>query len=146
MSDNTFSVTPVVVVDLIEPSLPFWEKGLGFSRLDEVPHEGRLGFVILGRGDAMVMLQSRASVAADLPPESNADRSGPTFLFVKVDSIASFLETPPPGATLVVPRRTTFYGMDEVGYRAPDGTIVLLACPVAGGTKEEGSGEEEGST
>lgn len=127
MDTSIESLTPVLVVDHIEPSLPFWEEGLGFERLAEVPHEDRLGFVMLGRGPVMVMLQTRASVAADLPPGTELTASGPTFLFVKVASLDPFITSPPPGSTLVLPRRTTFYGMDEIGYRTPDGTVVVLA-------------------
>jgi hypothetical protein len=29
--------------------------------------------------------------------------------------------------TLVLPRRTTFYGMDEIGVREPAGHIVMFA-------------------
>ena len=35
------------------------------------------------------------------------------------------------GLELVVPRRRTFYGMDEVGVREPGGRVVVFAQPVA---------------
>jgi hypothetical protein len=136
------SLTPVLVVDRIEPSLPFWEEGLGFQRLAEVPHEDHLGFVMLGRGSVMVMLQTRASVEADLPVGAGPFGAGPTFLFVKVPALDPFVDSPPPGSTVAVPRRTTFYGMDEIGYRTPDGTIVVLAAdvPTSGGEEQPPAG------
>lgn len=132
------SLTPVLVVDRIEPSLPFWEDGLGFQRLAEVPEEDHLGFVMLGRGPVMVMLQTRASVAADLPAEARAMMTASPFLFVKVGDIDPFVTSPPPGSTVAVPRRTTFYGMDEIGYRTPDGTIVILAADIPQASEPEG--------
>ena len=36
-------LTPVLVVDAIEPVLGFWVDRLGFKKTTEVPHEGRLG-------------------------------------------------------------------------------------------------------
>ena len=42
-------LTPILVVDEIEPCIPFWTERLGFQKTTEVPHEGELGFVILER-------------------------------------------------------------------------------------------------
>ncbi|HYV96003.1 MAG TPA: hypothetical protein VE967_00960, partial [Gemmatimonadaceae bacterium] len=72
-------LTPVLVVDSIEPVLRFWDQ-LGFSKTAEVPHENVLGFVILERDQIQIMYQSRASVAADVPALA-ASASYPTYLF-----------------------------------------------------------------
>ena len=40
-------LTPILTVESIEPSLPFWVDALGFTKTVEVPHEGALGFAIL---------------------------------------------------------------------------------------------------
>ena len=47
-------VTPVLVVDAIEPVLPLWDA-LGFARTAEVPHGAGLGFVILSADGVEVM-------------------------------------------------------------------------------------------
>ena len=60
-------LTPNLIVDKIEDSLPFWVQRLGFEKTVEVPAGERLGFVILQRGDVELMLQSRASLAKDVP-------------------------------------------------------------------------------
>ena len=62
---NISKVTPILVVDAIEPCLPFWEGQLGYARKVDVPHEGAIGFALLAREGSEVMLQSRASLAAD---------------------------------------------------------------------------------
>ncbi|MGE0159147.1 MAG: VOC family protein [Gemmatimonadales bacterium] len=125
--------TPIVVVDEVERCLPFWTEKLGFEVTATVPHEDRLGFAILQSGGVELMYQSRASVDADLgasgAPKSLAKElaSSTTTLFVEVDRLDVVLavlgDTP-----VVVPRRTTFYGMDEIFVRSPCGTLVGLAA------------------
>jgi hypothetical protein len=55
-------LSPVLIVEAVEPCLPFWTERLGFAKV-------------------------------------------------------------------VVPRRQTFYGADEIGVREPGGNVVLLAQP-----------------
>ena len=129
MSAGAFtSLTPVLIVDAIEPSLPFWVDRLGFERTVEVPEGEVLGFVILQKGDVLVMLQTRASLAADAPallPKGFA----PTNLFVMVEDLDA-VERALDGLDPVLPRRRTFYGMDEIGFREPGGHVVVFARPV----------------
>jgi len=117
--------TPVLMVEEIDAVLPFWVDRLGFEQTTEVPHDGRLGFVILKHGAVEIMYQSRASVAADVAPIAEAPMGG-TFLFIEVedlDAVARRLE----GIEAVVPRRTTFYGADELVVREPAGNYVTFA-------------------
>ena len=58
-------LSPVLVVERIEPCLPFWQR-LGFEKTVEVPYEGALGFAILACDGIEVMYQSVASVKADV--------------------------------------------------------------------------------
>ncbi len=55
-------LTPVLMVEEIEPCLPFWVERLGFQKVTEVPEGDKLGFVILAKGNVQVMYQSRASL------------------------------------------------------------------------------------
>jgi hypothetical protein len=41
------NVTPILIVERIEPLLDLWQNKLGFEKVAEVPHEGQLGFVLL---------------------------------------------------------------------------------------------------
>jgi catechol 2,3-dioxygenase-like lactoylglutathione lyase family enzyme len=125
-------LTPVLIVDAIEPCLPFWVDRLGFEKVAEVPHGDGLGFVMLVRDGVEVMYQTRASVADDAPglaPPRGAT-ADLTALFLEVadlDAVVAALD----GMEHVVPRRRTFYGMDEVGVREPGGRVVMFAQPVA---------------
>lgn len=126
---NVRSLSPILFCEAIEPSLPFWTEGLGFEVTTEVPEGDVLGFVILEREGMQVMLQTRASVAADLPALEEEVMGGAVTLFLRVESVegaADALE--PHGAEVVVPRRQTFYGADELFVRSPDGAIVALAA------------------
>ena len=122
-------LTPVLVVEAIEPCLPFWVDRLGFTKVAEVPHGNQLGFVILVKDDVEIMYQTRDSVAADVPAfakEGQGAKTHATTLFIEVSDVAA-VERAMKGLTLVLPRRTTFYGMDEIGVREPAGHIVMFA-------------------
>ena len=67
---NITKVTPVRIVDRIEPCLPFWCDQLGYAKRAEVQHEGALGFALLENEAGEIMLQTRASLAAGMPQPS----------------------------------------------------------------------------
>lgn len=117
-------LTPVLMVDAIEPVLEFWQR-LDFEKTTEVPHEGRLGFVILERDGIQIMYQTRDSVAADVPSLASSPQRG-TFLFLVVDDLDDVVGRLQ-GVTPVVPRRKTFYGADELIVNEPAGNVVTFA-------------------
>ena len=117
-------LSPVLVVPAVEPCLAFWTERLGFAITARVPHEDHLGFAILEKDGVEVMYQTRASVAADIP--TLGDVGGPTVLFIEVSDVAA-VERALAGTEIVLPRRTTFYGMDEIGAREPGGSLVIFA-------------------
>ena len=119
-------VTPVLIVDHVEGCASFWTGALGFSRTAEVPHGGETGFVILQKGDVELMYQSVASVRDDLP----ALAEGPhrSALFIETDDLDAVERAVDP-AMIVVPRRTTFYGMAEIAVREPGGNLIIFAQP-----------------
>lgn len=120
-------LTPIISVESIEPCLPFWTERLGFDVTVTVPHEDALGFAILQKDGVEIMYQTRASIDADLPAITDEMMRGKPTLFVEVETLDPVVEALE-GADIVVPRRTTFYGMDEIFVRAPCGTIVGFAA------------------
>jgi uncharacterized glyoxalase superfamily protein PhnB len=118
-------LTPVLMVEAIEPVLDFWVKRLGFKKTMEVPHEDHLGFVILEKDGIEIMYQTKASVAADIAPLASSPMKG-TFLFFEVDDLDA-IEKALKGVPPVVPRRKTFYGADELIVREPAGNAVTFA-------------------
>ena len=122
-------LTPVLIVEAIEPCLAFWVDRLGFRKTVEVPEGDALGFVILEKDGVELMYQSRASVANDIPALADT-RGHSTALFLEVENV-SMIERAMQGVEVIVPRRRTFYGMDEIGVREPGGHAVIFAQPSA---------------
>jgi uncharacterized glyoxalase superfamily protein PhnB len=121
-------LTPVLVVDAIEPCLSFWTDRLGFEKTVEVPEGDQLGFVILVKDDIEVMYQTWASVKNDIPKLAEGAPKHQTVLYIEVSDV-DLVEKALKGTTVVVPRRQTFYGMDEIGVREPGGNLVLFSQP-----------------
>ena len=136
-------ITPLITVDEIEPCLPFWTR-LGFEVVGTVPHDDKIGFAMLNHGELMLMYQSMGSVEADLgasgaPPGLPAEMGSSTStLFIEVEALEAVIEGTQ-GSEVIVPRRQTFYGMDEIFLRAPCGTVVGFAQRVEGAEKSEDS-------
>ncbi len=122
-------LTPVIIVDEIEPCLPFWIDRLGFEKTVELPEGSKLGFVILRKDDVEVMYQSRESVLKDVPALVPNEGGHPIGLFIEVADVSA-VERSLAGVEVIVPRRKTFYGMDEIGVREPGGNAVIFAQPV----------------
>jgi uncharacterized glyoxalase superfamily protein PhnB len=126
---TAMKITPVLVVEQIEPCLPFWVQRLGFQNVAEVPDGDRLGFVMLVRDNTEVMLQSIASVRNDQPAFAPGGVSRVASLFIEVDNADAFSDTLMrlEGYPIAMPERTTFYGMRELGVFDPAGNIVIFA-------------------
>ena len=121
-------ITPMLVVDRIEPCLPLWVDRLGFEKTVEVPDGDRLGFVILQKDSAEVMLQTAEGVDKDLKIDPRLGR-GSAGLFIEVEDFAD-LRRRIEGETIVVPERVTFYGMREIGIKDLAGHLLLFAAKV----------------
>ncbi len=126
MTTQISKCTAVLFVDAIEPSLPFWQERLGFERSVEVPDADRLGFAILTNGTVEVMYQTVAMLNKDSAAHSAIFHNDKTFLFIEVDNIDAIAKALD-GFEIVMPRRETFYGSTEIGYREPGGHCVTFA-------------------
>jgi hypothetical protein len=124
MGNTIKRLTPVLMVEAIEPCLAFWEK-LGFEKTVEVPEGDKLGFVILVKDGIEVMYQTRSSVREDVPALASSPMGG-TFLFFEVTDLDAVIAQTG-GAPQVFARRKTFYGMDEIGVREPGGNAITFA-------------------
>lgn len=126
-------LTPILTVEEIETSLPFWMQGLGFEKTAEVPQGEGLGFVSLEKDGVELMLQTRSSVATDLPELAEEFAKGPSVLFLEINSLEGMEERLLSlGASVARPRRQTSYGADEIFIWSPGGHVVGLAVFGAG--------------
>lgn len=128
---NVKKITPVLLVNEIEPILPFWIDRLGFSKTIEVPDGTKLAFVAFQKGSAEVMYQTYASVEHDAPPAmAAAARKGPSYLYMEVDDLNAVLAAMK-DVQKVMPERTAFYGMREFAVQDPSGHFITFAQPTA---------------
>jgi hypothetical protein len=119
--------TPVLFVESIERVLPFWAK-VGVHPTVQVPGPGgAAGFAILTNGVIEVMYQTWAMLGDDMPELARrAATPDKSFLFLEVSDIDR-VATALGGEPIFLPRRDTFYGATEIGYRDPDGHHITFA-------------------
>ncbi len=118
------SITPILTVEDIAPCLPFWVEALGFALTVTVPDLPPYAFAIVAHDGREVMLQSRASVQEDL---GQLGQLGASVLYISVAALDPVLAALPE-ADIVVPRRKTFYGADDVFVRDPAGNVIGFAA------------------
>ncbi len=120
-------LTPVMIVDSVEPCIRFWVERFGFTAANQVPGpEGTLVFASAEKDGVEVMYQTRASVLAETPHVAQELAGHSITLFVTVDDIDA-VEKAVAGAPVVKPRHTTFYGSTEIYVREPGGNTVGFA-------------------
>ena len=128
---NVKKITPVLLVNEIEPILPFWIDRLEFTKTIEVPDDNKLAFVAFRKGSVEVMYQTYPSVEKDAPPAmAAAARKGPTYLYLEVDNLDAVLAVMK-DVQKVMPERVTFYGMREFAVQDPAGHFITFAQPAA---------------
>ena len=116
-------LTTLLVVDSIEPCLDTWHA-LGYAITVRVPEAGPLGFTLLSGPAGELMLQTRASLAEDLPAVHAKKPSH--LLYGDVASLKAAAQALS-HAKLLVPERKTFYGANEIWFELSDGMILGLA-------------------
>ena len=120
-------LTPVLIVEAVEPCLRFWVDRLGFAITNQVPGpDGKLIFASVQLGPVEVMYQTRASVVDEQPGAAKELMGHSVALFITVedlDTVARALD----GAPVVKPRHKTFYGSTEIYVREPGGNTVGFA-------------------
>lgn len=120
-------LTPVLIVEAVEPCLKFWVDRLGFAITNQVPApDGKLIFASVQLGPVEIMYQTRASVVDEQPGSAKDLMGHSVALFITVenlDSVAKSLE----GAPVVKPKHKTFYGSTEIYVREPGGNTVGFA-------------------
>jgi uncharacterized glyoxalase superfamily protein PhnB len=121
-------LTPVMVVDQVEPCIRFWVDRFGFAVENQVPGpDGTLIFASARKAGIEVMYQTRASVVAEQPSAARELDGHSITLFITVENLDA-VEQAVAGAPLVKPRHTTFYGSTELYVREPGGNTVGFAA------------------
>src|SRR5690349_2454654 len=105
-------ITTVLVVESVERSLEFWAGRMGFEKTAEVPEGDRVGFAVLEKGGAEVMLQSASGVEKEDPKFSLIGTSA--MLYIEADDFADTKKRLE-GHPIAKPEHVAFYGMREIG-------------------------------
>jgi uncharacterized glyoxalase superfamily protein PhnB len=120
-------LTPVLVVDSVEPGIAFWTDRFGFAAANKVPGpDGKLIFASAKKGEVEVMYQTRASVLADQPGIQEELDGRSIVLFIAVEDLDA-VERALKGAPVVKARHKTNYGSSELYVREPGGHVVGFA-------------------
>ncbi len=120
-------LTPVIVAESVEPCLEFWVARFGFRQENEVPGpDGKLIFASVEKDGVEIMYQTRASVIAERPEDTNELAGHSVALYMAVDDLDP-VEKALAGAPVVKPRHETFYGTVEIYVREPGGNLVGFA-------------------
>ena len=120
-------LTPVLIVEAVEPCIKFWIDRLGFELTNQVPDpNGKLIFASVQKGPIEVMYQTRASVMSEQPGSAGDLTGHSVALFITVDDLDK-VEQSLRGAPIVKARHQTFYGSTEMYVREPGGNTVGFA-------------------
>jgi uncharacterized glyoxalase superfamily protein PhnB len=120
-------LTPVLLVDSVEPCIRFWIERFGLAPESEVPgDDGKLVFAIVKKGDVEIMYQTRASALAERPDAADELTGHSTALFITTEDLDA-VERALDGVPVVKARHKTFYGSEEIYIREPGGNTVGFA-------------------
>jgi uncharacterized glyoxalase superfamily protein PhnB len=120
-------LTPVLIVEAVEPCIKFWTDRLGFEVTNQVPDtDGKLIFASVQKGPVEIMYQTRASVISEQPANARDLTGHSVTLFITVEDLDK-VEKSLAGAPVVKPRHDTFYGSTEMYVREPGGNTVGFA-------------------
>jgi uncharacterized glyoxalase superfamily protein PhnB len=127
LAPNLKQLTPVLIVDAVEPCVQFWTDRLGFNLSNQVPGpDGKLIFASVERAGIEIMYQTRASVLDEQPGAAKDLTGHSVTLFITVDNLDQ-VERSVEGVPVVKPRHQTFYGSTEIYVREPGGNTVGFA-------------------
>ena len=127
LSASLKQLTPVLIVESVEPCIKFWVERLGFAVTNEVPGpDGKLIFASVQLGPVEIMYQTRASVVDERPGAARDLVGHSVALFITVDDLNQ-VEKSLAGVPVVKPRHKTFYGSIEFYVREPGGNTVGFA-------------------
>jgi uncharacterized glyoxalase superfamily protein PhnB len=120
-------LTPVLIVEAVEPCIKFWTDRLGFEVTNQVPGpDGKLVFASVQKAGIEIMYQTRASVISEQPGSAGELMGHSVALFITVGDLESILKALE-GAPVVKPKHETFYGSTEIYVREPGGNTVGFA-------------------
>lgn len=118
-------LTPILLVEEIEPCLTFWVDKLGYELVLSVPDGDGVAFAKVKRGNVELMYQSRASLSRDLPLLAEQSFHSATVLYIEVEDVSEVIKRLAEYEVLV-PMRQSTVGAHEIFVREPGGSVVAF--------------------
>jgi len=118
-------LTPILVVDSIEPVVPFWEA-LGFRATNQARVDGNLTFVAFVKEGYSIHYQTMARLERDIPGATEMLAGSTSLLYLAVDDLDAVIVALG-DAEVLIPRRTTPWGADEIYVKEPGGHLIGFA-------------------
>ncbi len=119
------SATPVLFVDRVEPTRDFFKR-VGCQVAFEMPEGEGVGFAMVTRDGANVMIETRGNTNEPPSLQALSKESRRAVVFIEVDDLDAVIAALA-GEKIVVERHTTFYKSDELTYQEPGGNLVTFA-------------------
>jgi len=140
---TTMTLKPNLMVTDVNRSVAFYADLLGLKFQAGMPVDTTLSpaeatpaiplqWAMVGRGEAGLMFQSRASLVEDVGLFGDAEPGGSAMLYFEGGDLDARCAVIREQAEVVAELRTTFYGMREIWFRDPDGYLVVLAEKAGG--------------
>jgi uncharacterized glyoxalase superfamily protein PhnB len=127
MSVHFSRVTPILIVERIEPTRAFFCDRLGFTVRQAIDHGDGPGYLRIARGDVSLIIRSEASVRAEAADDEDfAPDPYAGVISIDVANVDAFVAEVA-DADVVIPLRRSFYGAHEIGVREPGGNVVLFS-------------------
>lgn len=117
----------VLYVEKIEPCLKFWVGALRFEKKNSAASRKSLNVLVLSNGNAEVRLETYANLEKKDPDRADKLRKMPPLvLYIEVMDIED-VESRLKDFDVIIPRRKTFYGIDEIFFCCPGGHFIGFA-------------------
>jgi hypothetical protein len=118
-------ITPVLLADRVEPTADFFKRA-GFTASIEIREGDGVGFALLERDGAQIMIETRDNERESAALRGVTRQSKAALIFLEVDELDAIIDALR-GAPVLVERHSTFYGADEITYTEPGGNLVTFA-------------------
>lgn len=117
-----------LMVPDVEEAIKFYRDALDFNVTLTVPESGTKNFAILETGGIELMLQSKESLATDIPVVGSKDLGASVVCYMDVEDIRGlYNKLKKMKVKIVKPIGPTFYGMTEFYIEDPHGYVLGFA-------------------
>jgi len=120
-------LTPNLMVEDVNQTVQFYTEVLNFILDQTVPEASPFDWASMKSGDVEIMLQSRSSLAGDIPALKDSKIGGSLTFFIQMQGLQELYERVKGKTTIVQDLHTTFYGTREFSILDCNGYILAFA-------------------